>query len=103
VAFETSDPETVPALAAVFILGHHFNDRTPANATITTGGPISSASLSNGVGTPLPLIATPTGPGPNADGATKYTVQLIVAPLPQYVLLPPDATATAFCNSLTWN
>lgn len=98
IAFEPdpSVPPPVAALVAIFTLGHHFNDRTAATVQITTASP-GNVSAINGLGSPLELNITSVH-----EAATTYQVSLSVGPLPQYILLPSDTTATQVCASLNW-
>jgi hypothetical protein len=91
VAFEVGPdaPDGTPALAALWITGHHYNDRTQATVTVP-GAPTAAMLLLNGVGAVLP----PVQGGPS--------VGLTLSHLPQYLLLPPGVNATAVCASLAW-
>ena len=78
------------ALVAIFITGHHFNDRTEAALTLRA----PPAGVTSGVGAPLPVDA--------AGAPPAITLTLDVAPLPQYVELADGDDPVAACASLTW-
>ena len=99
VAFEPDDSAAGPRaqpLAVLFIVAHHFNDRTPAVASVWTAAAPSMVLL-NGYGTPLPFNTSRA-----ASNDAAFSVHLTLAALPQYLLLPHDTNATAVCASLVW-
>lgn len=109
IAFEAGTSSQ--AVAALFIIGHHYNDRTVVTATVP--GTAAGLTRVNGLGSPLPLSAAAATSAnqqpaqrlssPSRDvHASSTALTLDVAALPQYVLLPAGVTATAFCNSLKW-
>lgn len=103
IAFAADSANT--SVLAMFILGHHFNDRTDATLQVPTSGAphdkwsATSAGeqlrLTNGLGTRLPLNAT-------AQAATAVTLRLSIASLPQYLTLPSTVDAAAVCSTLKW-
>lgn len=95
IAFETDASSSLhaPPLAVFMTTAHHYNDRTPATARVTTASP-AALLLRNGLGTPLEGAIAPA-PG----GAS---LALSIAPLPQFLILPSDTTAAAVCATLTW-
>lgn len=95
VAFAPAAAGSALPLISLFILGKHFNDFTPATLTVATAQALGALSLLNGVGTPLALAAAPAPGG-------GYRISLDITALPQYLVLPADADATAACASLEW-
>lgn len=96
VAFEPDPRAPPPAaapLAVVFTTQHHFNDRVAATLLAATARP-ADAAVMNGLGAPLAGVLAP------AAGGVRAT--LSIAPLPTYILLPADASATQACASLAW-
>lgn len=92
----------VQPLVALFIIGHHYNDRTVATATFTTGD-ASQLSVLNGLGAPMPAnVTTATAAASGGAAGTPVTLTITIAPLPQYVLLPVDVDPQAVCASLAW-
>jgi len=101
VAFDAATGKAgLQPLVALFIIGHHYNDRTLATATISTSDP-SQLSALNGLGAPLAANVSTAATGGGAAG-TPITVTFTIAPLPQYVLLPVDVDPQAVCASLSW-
>jgi hypothetical protein len=88
---------------------HHFNDMLPVKMSVVTTSDPSSIVVRSGLGTPLPVITTTTSqsspttqPTATEAAAASVTLHLEAVALPQYVILPADATATAACASLKW-
>jgi hypothetical protein len=75
---------------------HHFNDMLPVTMSVVTTSDPSSIVVRSGLGTPLTVITTTT------SQSSPTTLHLEAVALPQYVILPADATATAACASLKW-
>jgi hypothetical protein len=96
VAFEADPASGVGAAPLVVLMttAHHYNDATPANMTVATASP-GAVVVRNGLGAPMPAAQA-------AAGAGSVTLALQATALPQYILLPPDATATAACRTLVW-
>lgn len=104
IAFSADTANT--SVLAIFILGHHFNDRTAATLQV----PVSSSGvgvlqsdgrlrLTNGFGTQIALDVKTAGP---PETASTTTLQLLIASLPQYLVLPSTIDATAVCSTLKW-
>ena len=93
VVFDTDPASSVnaPPLIVLYILGHHYNDRTIARVV----SPVLPLGLQSGLGVELPLVSSGDEP--------KVTLTLTLAGLPQYLILPLGANATAVCASLAWN
>ena len=92
IAFAADSANT--SVLAMFILGHHFNDRTDATLQVPASAG-EQLRLTNGLGTRLPLNAT-------AQAATAVTLRLSIASLPQYLTLPSTVDAAAVCSTLKW-
>ena len=93
VAFAPDPAAPAPAalpLVALFITGHHFNDRTVATLTLATP-PVRATS---GLGAALPLAT--------AGAGAALTLTLTLAPLPTYVELAAGTDAAAACATLAW-
>ena len=89
---DPASPLAPAPLIAVFILGHHFNDRTAATLSLAA----APARVVSGLGAPLPAQAEAAGSG----GAVRLA--LSVAALPTYVELAQGADAVAACEGLAW-
>lgn len=93
VAFEAAQAGVQP-LAALFLVGHHYNDRTTATGTLPSAGCGGSGTVgvawTSGLGAPLPL------------SVSGCTITLNLASLPSYLTLPVGSSATDFCNTLKW-
>jgi hypothetical protein len=95
VAFESLQ-EGVAPLLALFIIGHGLGDRVNATVTVPAAAAMN-LTLVNGYGTPMPVLSSS-----NAVGS--YTVQMSIAPLPQYLMLTPESgvAAASVCSTLVW-
>ena len=89
---DPASPLKPPPLIVLFILGHHFNDRTIA--TLTLEAP--PGRVVSGLGAVLPVQAVE-----GAGGAV--TIPLSLAALPTYVELAQGADPVAACEALTWD
>lgn len=102
IAFAADSADT--SVLAMFILGHHFNDRTDATLQVPTSssglagvsGVEEQFLLTNGLGTRLPVNATAEA------AAAAITLRLSIASLPQYLTLPSTVDAAAVCSTLKW-
>jgi hypothetical protein len=89
---DPASPQKPPPLCALFILGHHFNDRTLANMTLSA----PPARIVSGLGASLPAAVEQS----SSSGAV--VLPLTLAALPQYVILQEGSDAVSACASLTW-
>ena len=99
VAFE-SDPGSplhAPPLLVLMMQGHHYNDYVDVKLKVTTAAPSGELLLRNGLGTPMKITV---GEGLEEQGVLALSLR--VTPLPQYLILPPDSSATDACGTLTW-
>lgn len=92
---DPASPLNPPPLIVLFILGHHFNDRT--TATLALGAP--PARVVSGLGAELP--AQPTAVVVEGGGG-GVTIPLSLAALPTYVELAQGTDPVAACEGLTW-
>ena len=90
---DPASPLAPAPLIAVFILGHHFNDRTAATLTLAA----APARVVSGLGAPLPAQAEAA-----AGRRGGVRLALSVAALPTYVELAQGADAVAACEGLAW-
>lgn len=97
VAFEpdAASPLHATPLVVVMTTAHHYNDALRATLHVATAAPPAVLVLRNGLGAPMDPAASPA-PGGGVD------VALVITPLPQYLELPPDASAVAACRTLAW-
>jgi len=96
VAFET-DPASAldaPPLVVLMTTAHHYNDATPANLTVATASPPGAILVRNGLGAPMAVAQRPVA------GGVALALQAVA--LPQYIVLPRDASAAAACRTLVW-
>jgi hypothetical protein len=79
-------------VAVLWIVGHHFNDRTTATVKFASSSDAQAASSYNGFASPMPIVL----------GSDGVTVTLTIAPLPQYLVVPHGVTAASVCSTLAW-
>ena len=99
IAFAADSANT--SVLAMFILGHHFNDRTDATLQVPASAG-EQLRLTNGLGTRLPRLGTRLPLNATAQAATAVTLRLSIASLPQYLTLPSTVDAAAVCSTLKW-
>ncbi len=105
VAFEPDPQSNLKAQPLVVLMttAHHYNDFTPATLTVKTGAAASSLLLRNGVGAPMAVrSAALSGINSSAHESQIFSLDLRITAMPQYLLLPADASATTVCQSLKW-